>query len=299
MADRRNVAGPVPGGTNAVHAGECRHVSGRREAAHLADVHADKVDQPVLDERRPLSRVVEEFPHRDGRGALLPDVSEPLQVFRRERVLQEEQLEGFRVFRELDRVHRNEPFVNVVEEFDVRGRIRADVADHVEDPPRVFPRVVAGPFLSPFRAAHAGRSASVASHLNANVLITLFLEFQDVVQDFVFLQAVGVRVTGRCFTAFAAQKLVDGHPRAFALDVPQRDIHAGDRVVEYGTVAPVPVDHGHLPDVFDAVDVASDEKRFQVFFEGGMYGVKSLRKRGAAETVETGLRREDFDHDEA
>ena len=124
--------------------------------------------------------------------------------------------------------------MNVVEEFDVRGRICADVADHVEDPPRVFPRVVVRPFLSPFRAALAGRSATVPSHLNADVLIALFMEFQDVVQDFVFLQAVGVGVTGRGFAAFAAQKLVDGHPRAFALDVPKRDIHAGDRVVEYG-----------------------------------------------------------------
>ena len=85
-----------------------------------------------------------------------------------------------------------------------------------------------------------------------------------------------MRVTGRGFAAFAAQELVHGHAGAFALDVPQGDVDARNRVVEYGSVAPVPVDHIHLPDVFDTVHVPADEKGFQVFLEGRLDGVETL-----------------------
>ena len=299
VADGGNVAGTVPGGANAVHAGKYRRVTRGCEATHLADVHSDKVNQPVLDERGPLSGVVEEFPHGNGRGALLPYAAEPFQVLRGERVLQKEKLEGFNVFRELDCVCRDQAFVDVVEEFNVPCGVCADMPDHVEHPAGVFPRVIIRALLRTFRFTQAGRPAAVPAHLHANVLVALFVEFQDVVEDFVPVSTVGVCVTGSGFAAFAAQQLIDGHARALALDVPQSDIDAGNRVVEDGAVAPVSIDHTHLPDVFNAVDVASDEKGFDVSFKGGVNGMETLRERGAPEAVETGFRSDHFDHDEA
>ena len=78
-----------------------RDFARRREAAGLRDVDADVVDQPFADQRRPFVRAVEQFAHGERRGALLADLAEVGDVFRRERVFQEEQLELLGVLGEL------------------------------------------------------------------------------------------------------------------------------------------------------------------------------------------------------
>ena len=59
-------------------------------AADVAHVDADKVDEPVLDQRQVLRLIDEELAHRDRGGGLLPDQAEVLQLLRRQRILQEE-----------------------------------------------------------------------------------------------------------------------------------------------------------------------------------------------------------------
>ena len=73
----------------------------RSQSTHLADVHSDEIDESVLDQWCPLTGVIEQFAHCDGRGTLTPDVLEPLQVFRGKRILKKEQEVWFHVFRKL------------------------------------------------------------------------------------------------------------------------------------------------------------------------------------------------------
>ncbi len=77
-------------------------VARRGDPAHLADVHAQEIDQPLLDQQPPLVRVVEQLAHGDRGGALLPDHAEPFDIFRGQRILQEKQLERLHIFGELD-----------------------------------------------------------------------------------------------------------------------------------------------------------------------------------------------------
>jgi hypothetical protein len=63
-------------------------------------------------------------------------------------------------------------------------------------------------------------------------------------------------------------------------------VDTGNGIVEHGTVAPIAVDHAHLPDLFNAVDIAADEKGFEVFFNGGVHRFKSLGERRTAQAVE-------------
>ena len=59
-------------------------------AADVAHVHADEIDEPVLDQRQVLRLIDEELAHGDGGGGLLPDQAEVLQLLRRQRIFQEE-----------------------------------------------------------------------------------------------------------------------------------------------------------------------------------------------------------------
>ena len=54
-------------------------------------VHADEIDQPLLNQQLPFMRIVEELAHGQGRGATLPNAPEPVYVFWRQRVFQEEE----------------------------------------------------------------------------------------------------------------------------------------------------------------------------------------------------------------
>src|SRR3954471_8779158 len=77
--------------------------------------------------------------------------------------------------------------------------------------------------------------------------------FLSVLDDFCKFGAAGVRVGVGGFAALSAGKLIDGHSRLAALDVPQRLVDAADSVVEHRAVLPVGTVVAGLPDIFDAV----------------------------------------------
>ena len=47
-----------------------------------------------------------------------------------------------------------------------------------------------------------------------------------------------------------------------------------------------------------AVDVAADEERLQVLFDGGVHRPEALGEGGAADAVEAGVGGDDFDDDQ-
>ena len=111
--------------------------------------------------------------------------------------------------------------------------------------------------------------------------------------------ARGVGVQRRRLAALAAEQLVDGHARPLALDVPQRLVDAGQRVVQHRPAAPVGADVGRLIDVFDVVRVAADQERLEVLLDRGDDRQRPLGERGAAQPVQARLAGLDFDDDQA
>ena len=85
---------------------------------------------------------------------------------------------------------------------------------------------------------------------------------------------------------------------ALALDVPERLVDAGHRVVQDRPRAPVGADVRGLPDVLDSVGVLADEERAEVLLDGGDDGERTLGEGGAAEAVESGLVGLDLDDHE-
>ena len=80
-------------------------------------------DKPLFNKRRPFVRAVEEFAHGDGRGALLADLPEPGEVFRRERVLNEEDVQLLDGLAELHGLPGIELLVHVRGPLDFRGEL--------------------------------------------------------------------------------------------------------------------------------------------------------------------------------
>ena len=149
--------------------------------------------------------MVEQLAHGLRRRALLADVAEPLDIFGRERVLQEEQLELLHVLGKTHRLNRVQPLVDVVQQFHLKAQFCADVFKH----PQVVHHVLFAVVIRAFGRAlglDQGRClAAVAAHLAADVAIALLLELADAIDDGLGRIATRVAVHSRTFAALAAQ----------------------------------------------------------------------------------------------
>ena len=119
----------MPGRAHAVHLREGGDVAGRGKPTHGADVHAHKIDEPLLDDRCPLVRVSEQLSHRQRRGTLLADIPEPGDVFRRQGVLQEEQLERLRLLGKAYGLDWLQALVDIVQELDLEAQLTTQVLE--------------------------------------------------------------------------------------------------------------------------------------------------------------------------
>jgi hypothetical protein len=94
-----------------------------------------------------------------------------------------------------------------------------------------------------------------------------------------------VTVDVRPLATLAAEKLVDRQVRDLPLDVPQRHVHSGQRVVHHRPGTPVGIDVDEVPDVLDAVDVSPLEQRSEEVRDDRGHGTVPLREGRAAEAV--------------
>src|SRR5262252_10542423 len=98
-----------------------------------------------------------------------------------------------------------------------------------------------------------------------------------------------MRVEPRCLAALAAEELPHGHPRALALEIPQRHVDAGQCVVEHRPAAPVRADVCRLKDVLDVIRVAPQQEWLEVLLNRGDDRQRPLGERSAAQAVQTWL----------
>ena len=120
-------------------------------------------------------------------------------------------------------------------------------------------------------------------------------ELVDVFHDLVGVPPVGVGVERDGVTHLAAQQLVNRHPGALALDVPERHVEPAEHVVLDRAVAPIGGDVGALPEIFDAGRVFADPERRILLFDRGDDGGGLVDVAGRADAVQAGLAGEDFE----
>ncbi len=147
-------------------------------------------------------------------------------------------------------------------------------------------------------AARAVARVTGGRYLDADVTEALFHPPTRALFDLGEAGAAGVVVAIRAVPHFAAEQLIERHPGALALDVPQRDVDAAHRVEEHRTVAPVRAHVARLPDVLDLVDVAPDEERLQVLLDRRLDDQRALGEGGAAPADQSRLGRLDLHHDQ-
>ena len=140
-------------------------------------------------------------------------------------------------------------------------------------------------------------ATAVAAHLTAHGQCTAFFVLDDILEDFLGITAVGMPIDHRTFAALAAPQLIHGHVGDFALDVPQCHVDTADGVVEHGAVAPVRVDHHHLPHVFAVARITADEQWLEVVFDGFDHQGSALGEGGTAITDQPILVCFDLDDD--
>ena len=105
--------------------GENRDLARGSESAGLRNVYPDVIDQALGDQRLPLVRAVEQLAHGDRRGAVLADLPEVAEIFRRERIFEEEHFELLGVLAELHGLVRQQAFVHVMQQFDFLAQLLA------------------------------------------------------------------------------------------------------------------------------------------------------------------------------
>ena len=170
--------------------------------------------------------------------------------------------------------------------------------NHITHATAIFSRMIISPIGRTIGFLYRIRLPAISPHLHADMAITLCHIMTHAIYHFVFIAPTGVCISICCLSTLPTQKLIHGHTRAFALDIPQRLIHPRYGIIEHGTIAPVPIDHAHLPNFLNAIHIASHDKRLEMFFNSRTHRVKSLSKRRAPQSVKTGFRRNNFNNNE-
>ena len=122
VPDRRNVAGSVPRSLYLERFGHRGHFAAGVNPPACETCTRMIVDEAVFDQHVPLMRVVEQFAHSERRRAVRTNLPEVVDVFRRERVFEEEQPELLHVFRELYCQARRHTFMHVMQAVRCRGQ---------------------------------------------------------------------------------------------------------------------------------------------------------------------------------
>ena len=275
---------------------------------------ANVVNIPLFNEPLILHRVYEQLAHRQRHCGLLPDIFEPFTLFGLKRILKEEQFVRLQVLSQLQRLNARKPFVDVMHELHLITKLPAHMINKLDGVAHILRRVIIRAFGCIFRFVHgiricAGRLQSacvvhdphvsaIRVAVNANITIALIQIVLDALLDLFKVSPVRMSIRGDAFPALSAKQFIYGHSRHLSLDIPQGFVHAGYRVVQNGAVPPVRKAHHVLPQIIDLIHRLADEKRLQKIVNRSHNGTPALRKRRAANAVETGLRRFNLDHDQ-
>ena len=308
VPDRRHVARSVPGGADAEELAQRGQLPGHAQPADVRNVDADEIDQPIADERDVFGLIHEQLAHRDRNRRLLTQDAKVLDVFWRKRVFEKKELVGLEVAREPDRLDGWHPLVDVVEQLDLVAEVGAHALEQPGNDAAVRPGLP-GRLIRPEMRGLLGIASSVSGgsvsgvaghvHLAPHVAVALVHEPPSRVLDLFEIAARSVRIQRRSLAALTTEQLIDGHARPLALDIPQRLVHAGERVVEHRPTAPVGADVGRLINVFDVVRIAPDQERLEILLDRRDHDQRALSEGRAAKAIQAGLARLDFHDDES
>jgi len=235
-----------------------------RDAAHLAQVHPDEVDQALRDQGAPFEGVVEQLTLRQRDGGFVAQLPEPFPSSSGMASSRKNRSNGSRARANRMASLGLQPFVHVMAELHLKAHPAADGIEQLDRVAHVLPRVQIDAVEGALRRLgwRFGMAApAVAAALAADMGDALGAVFLDVVAQLVQIPAVGVPVDGHALATFAAKQLVQGHPGQLALDVPQRHVNAGDGVVLDRAIAPVGILVHQLPKLFDRMGIARPTSR--------------------------------------
>ena len=226
---------------------------------------------------------------------------EMIVVFRRERILEEEQAIRLQRLAQVDRLIQVDALVDVVQQLDLVAELGAHVLEELRQHPHVrsgsqIARGLVGPIASSrisrrvgYRGPRTVARVAGRRHLHAHVAEAPLHAGARVLFDLGEAVAARVVVAVGAVTHLAAEQLIERHAGALALDVPERHVDAAHRVEQHRAVAPVPAHVARLPDVLDLVDVAADQERPQILVDRRFDDERALRERGTAPAHQAGL----------
>src|ERR1700754_3055493 len=104
VADRQNIARPMPGRLDSEAFSQDRDLSCRRKSANLREMTTDVIDQTSFNQRLPLMRIIEQLAHCNGSRAVISYLLEVFVIFRRQRVFNEERIVLLHLLAEANRL---------------------------------------------------------------------------------------------------------------------------------------------------------------------------------------------------
>ena len=247
------------------------------------------------------------------------DQPKALFVFGAEAVFQKEEMIRLQFLRKPSRLNRCKPLVDIVKKLDLIAQFVSQMREQFRYRPQICARLprfdgrhrvsVAPPSRhrirrSPCRGSGFLRASDTVCpdraryrDLRSNDLEAAFRCAAHLVFDFVEIPAARVCVAKYALTGFTAEQRVDRQIGAFAFDVPERGVDPGERGHQHRTAPPVGASKKHLPDVFDAVGVVTDQQRRDMFRDRRGDSEFATVERRIPHPVETRLIGHDFDDD--
>src|SRR6478735_12270474 len=109
----------MPGGADTKEFAKRGELPGASEPADIGDMDPDEIEEALLNQRHIFMDIDVELAHCDRCARVLAQKREVAVVFRREGVLQKKELELVEIAGEIDRLHRGDALVDIVQQLDL------------------------------------------------------------------------------------------------------------------------------------------------------------------------------------
>src|SRR5262249_26290705 len=150
--------------------------------------------------------------------------------------------------------------VHVVHDLHFVAELLADALEGLEDVADVFVAIEERRGVKNVGPLRSGTAATRAAEIEPDGAVTQRLRLTNALGRCTNAVTACTGVEINRLARLATEQLIDGETRLASLDVPQRLIHAADRVVQHRPVAPVRAVVHRLPGVLDAVRRAPEQE---------------------------------------
>ena len=166
---------------------------------------------------------------------MIPEFFKITHLIRAQRIFHIKHLELFKFFYKVQCIDGRQPFMDIMQKFHIPPDVISYFLKKLHCALHITLRAVIHAVRRIFRfvqfLGRAVHGSPVGSHLTSYIAISLFLQNMQIFCHFLYRISVRMFINGNPLPAFSAEQFIQRQSRDLSLDIPERLINAGYRIV--------------------------------------------------------------------